>query len=34
MIQLRDYQTKTVNLMLENIAKGTKKQLINSPTGS
>ena len=31
---LRDYQEKTVNLILNNIKKGIKKQLINSPTGS
>jgi len=33
-MKLRDYQEKTVNLILENIKKGIKKQLINSPTGS
>lgn len=31
---LRDYQQETVDLILNNINKGTKKQLINSPTGS
>lgn len=31
---LRDYQQETVDLILNNIDKGIKKQLINSPTGS
>ena len=31
---LRDYQQETVDLVLNNIDKGIKKQLINSPTGS
>ena len=31
---LRDYQQETVDLILNNIGKGIKKQLINSPTGS
>ena len=31
---LRDYQQETVDLILNNINKGIKKQLINSPTGS
>ena len=31
---LRDYQQETVDLILNNIKKGIKKQLINSPTGS
>jgi superfamily II DNA or RNA helicase len=33
-MQLREYQQKTVDLILENIKKGVKSQLINSPTGS
>ena len=31
---LRDYQQETVDLILNNIDKGIKTQLINSPTGS
>lgn len=34
MLQLRNYQKKTIDLILENINKKIKKQLINSPTGS
>lgn len=33
-MQLRPYQQHTVDLILENIAKGVKSQLVNSPTGS
>ena len=33
-MELRKYQKETVDLILENIAKGVKSQLINSPTGS
>ena len=33
-MQLRPYQQRTVDLILENIAKGVKSQLVNSPTGS
>ena len=33
-IKLRNYQQRTVDLILEQLQKGTKKQLINSPTGS
>ena len=34
MLKLRPYQQQTVDLILENIAKGVKSQLVNSPTGS
>lgn len=34
MYKLRPYQAETVALILENIRKGVKSQLINSPTGS
>lgn len=34
MFQLRPYQKSTVDLILDNINKGIKSQLINSPTGS
>lgn len=33
-MELRPYQKKTVELILNNIKKGVKSQLINSPTGS
>lgn len=33
-MELRPYQAETVALILENIRKGVKSQLINSPTGS
>lgn len=33
-MELRPYQKKTVSIILENIRKGVKSQLINSPTGS
>lgn len=33
-MQLRPYQKDTVDLILKNIAKGVKSQLVNSPTGS
>lgn len=34
MLQLRPYQKQTVDIILNNIQKGVKSQLINSPTGS
>lgn len=34
MLQLRPYQKETVDIILNNIQKGVKSQLINSPTGS
>lgn len=34
MLQLREYQRNTVDLIMNNFNKGVKKQLINSPTGS
>lgn len=34
MLNLRKYQSETIDLIIENIQKGVKSQLVNSPTGS